>query len=47
MFVDLGVHGGFWNKSPANMYICFFRATPAAYGSSQARGPMGAIAASL
>ena len=28
-------------------FFCFFRATPAAYGDSQARGPIGAAAASL
>ena len=29
------------------LVFCLFRATPVAYGSSQARGPIGAIAASL
>ena len=29
------------------LFVCFFRATPAAYGSSQARGPIRAAAASL
>ena len=27
--------------------FCLFRATPAAYGGSQARGPIGAVAAGL
>ena len=27
--------------------FCLLRVTPAAYGSSQARGPIGAVAASL
>ena len=29
------------------LVFCLFRATPAAYGGSQARGPIGATAASL
>ena len=29
------------------IYFCLFRATPAAYGGSQARGPVGAAAAGL
>ena len=29
------------------LFFCFFRAAPAAYGGSQARGPIGAVAASL
>ena len=31
----------------ANVFFFHFRATPTAYGSSQARGSIGAIAASL
>ena len=27
--------------------FCLFKATPVAYGGSQARGPMGAVAAGL
>ena len=27
------------------LFICLFRAVPAAYGGSQARGPIGAVAA--
>ena len=33
-----------------NFFFClfvFFRATPAAYGGSQARGPIGTVAADL
>ena len=29
------------------IYFCLFRAAPAAYGSFQARGQMGAVAAGL
>ena len=29
------------------VYVCLFRAIPLAYGSSQARGEIGAVAASL
>ena len=32
---------------PLFFFFWLFRAAPAAYGSSQARGPIGAIAASL
>ena len=27
------------------VFFCLFRATPAAYGGSEARGPFGAVAA--
>ena len=40
----------FWppNFIPFFFFNCFlFRATPSAYGSSQAKGPIGAVAASL
>ena len=30
-----------------HLFICYFRVTPTAYGSSQARGQNGAVAASL
>ena len=30
-----------------NLFICLFRAAPAAYAGSQFRGPIGAVAASL
>ena len=29
------------------VFLSFFRAAPAAYGGSQARGPIGAVAAGL
>ena len=29
------------------LWFCLFRVSPAAYGGSQARGPIGAVAASL
>ena len=38
-----------WIVFPPGAFVCvcLFRATPKAYGSSQARGPIGATAASL
>ena len=38
-----------WIVFPPGAFVCvcLFRATPKAYGSSQARGPIGAVAASL
>ena len=40
----------FWRCSTiclCTIYLFIFRATPAAYGDSQARGPIGATAATL
>ena len=34
-------------QTPPLFLLCFFRAPPAAYGSSQARGPIRAVAAGL
>ena len=34
------------SKEPLFFFFSLFRATPVAYGSSQARGPIGAMAAS-
>ena len=35
------------NESNKTIFFCLFRATPAAYGGSQARGQIGGAAASL
>ena len=38
---------GTMNESPTHSFFLLFRATPAAYGGSQARGRIGAVASSL
>ena len=36
------------NMPPPSLHLClFFRASPAAYGGSRARGPIGAVATEL
>ena len=34
-------------RCPVVLFICLFRTAPAAYGGSQARGPIGAVATGL
>ena len=41
---QLNTYHAHWTHS---IYFCLFRAAPTAYGGSQARGPIGAVAAGL
>ena len=42
--VELLGHMGFWGLF---FFFCIFKAAPVAYGGSQARGPIGAVATGL